>query len=440
MLYFFKKVYDTLPKERLKFLKYLPDRVLYGSSYFESFPKVTFDKRVLDKNLYETLLYAKRNTQFGNEYIPNNITPQNAREVLEDMPVITSLDISINPEYYISKEYKAKNSYFASTGGTGTGRNPTKVLLSNESFGIEWAHIHHMWLTLGYDKKKDLKLTLREKNLKGDKLLEYNPIYNEIVVDPFKIKDGNIKKFIEEIRGFDFTFIHGYPSFVKEFMIYFEKYGYRPKVKGVLLGSEGATVEEKREISDFFEAQVLHWYGLTEKVALAADFTNENIYKVYTSYGYPRIVNGELVATTFVNRAMPLINYKTGDGAEVFEDEESIYIKNLKGREGKDFIYVDESKKIPILCVTLASEINDKILFYQTIQNEFGKIEIRLLPKPGERDSLNYIIEKLGTDATTMKDSGLKIDFKLVTEKDIQRSHRGKLIQLIQNLKVPKQG
>lgn len=434
MLKTFKNIYDFLPKQHLKFIKNIPDQVLYGKQYFEYRKNVGFNKDIINFNLYKIMKYVQEHTDFGREYIPKTLNLDNAKIILEDMPLITSLDISLNPDYYISDEYKNRKSYFASTGGTGTGRNPTRVLLSNESYGIEWAHILDMWSFLGYDKRKDLKLTLREKNLKKNRLIEYNPIYNEIVVDPFKIKDGNAERFIHEIKKYNFTFIHGYPSFVKEFMIYFEEYNYKPKLKGVLLGSEGATLEDKKQIGEFFNTRVLHWYGLTEKVCLAVDFDETNRYKVYTSYGYPRIVDGEIVATTFVNKAMPLINYKTGDGGEIVEEEDCLYIQNLKGREGKDFVYVDENKKIPILCVTLHSEISDRILFYQTIQNEYGKIEINLLPKPREKDELKRIIAHLGKDATTMKDSGLEIKFNLVREKEIKRSHRGKLIQLIQNI------
>ena len=423
----------------MKFLKFIPDRILFGRSFFDYQKRITFEKHVIDKNIYDILQYTKENTEFGKKYIPNSLSIENAKEILEDMPIVTSLDISYNIDFYISKEYKEKNSYFASTGGTGTGRNPTKVLLANDSYGIEWAHILHMWSYLGYNKRNDLKLTLREKNLKDNKIIEYNPIYNELVVDPFKIKEGNIKRFVDEIKQYNFTFIHGYPSFVKEFMEYFKEYNYRPKLIGILLGSEGATLEDKQAIGDFFNARVLHWYGLTERVTLAADFGCNNVYKVYTSYGYPRIVDGELIATTFVNKALPLINYKTGDGAEIMEDEHHLYIKNLKGREGKDFIYVNKHKKIPLLCITLNPEINNRILFYQTVQNEFGKIEIKLLPKPREKDELINALQSLGKNATTLKDSGLNIDFKIVTDKEIQRSYRGKLIQLIQNLRVDNQ-
>jgi phenylacetate-CoA ligase len=433
MLQQLKKTYDKLPKKYIKFLKYIPDKVLFGKSYLVWKNEVSFDKNIIDKNLCEILNYARENTAFGKDNIPNNITQENAKEVLESLPLVSSYDLSTNLDYYISKEFKGKNSYLTTTGGTG--RNPTSVLISNESYGIEWAHMHNVWELADYKKSKDLKLTLRGKSLKGDKLVEFNPVYNELVVDTFKVKDSNFKEFLEEIKSYDIKYIHGYPSLLKEFMVYFEKYNYKPKIKGVFLGSEGATIEDKRIIAEFFDCKVVHWYGQSEKVALAVDVNSDDMFRVYTSYGYPRIVDDELVATSFVNKALPLINYKMGDGAEIVEDDKYIYIKNLKGRWGKDFVYLDKTKKIPTASINLHSKIQDEIVFYQIHQIEFAKIEIRVLQKGTSQMDKVKLIETFSNEMSeNLKD--FEIDVRLVNENEIVKSHRGKMILLVQNLKI----
>ena len=433
MLQQLKKTYDKLPKKYIKFLKYIPDKVLFGKSYLVWKNEVSFDKNIIDKNLCEILNYARENTAFGKDNIPNNITQENAKEVLESLPLVSSYDLSTNLDYYISKEFKGKNSYLTTTGGTG--RNPTSVLISNESYGIEWAHMHNVWELADYKKSKDLKLTLRGKSLKGDKLVEFNPVYNELVVDTFKVKDSNFKEFLEEIKSYDIKYIHGYPSLLKEFMVYFEKYNYKPKIKGVFLGSEGATIEDKRIIAEFFDCKVVHWYGQSEKVALAVDVNSDDMFRVYTSYGYPRIVDDELVATSFVNKALPLINYKMGDGAEIVEDDKYIYIKNLKGRWGKDFVYLDKTKKIPTASINLHSKIQDEIVFYQIHQIEFSKIEIRVLQKGTSQMDKVKLIETFSNEMSeNLKD--FEIDVRLVNENEIVKSHRGKMILLVQNLKI----
>jgi len=436
MLQNLKKIYDNIPKKYVSFLKYLPDKLLFGKSYLNWKEKVSFDKSIVDKNLLEILNYSRENTQFGKDNIPENITLDNVKNTLDSLPLVSSYDLSTNLDYYISDEFKDKNSYLTTTGGTG--RNPTSILLSNQSFGIEWAHMYSIWAFADYEKSKDLKLTLRGKSLKGNKLIEFNPVYNELVVDTFKVKDSNFKEFIAELKKYNIKYIHGYPSLLKEFIVYFEKYNYIPKINGVFLGSEGATVEDKKLISDFFNCKVVHWYGQSEKVALGVDIEANGMFRVFTSYGYPRIVDGELVATSFVNRALPLINYKMGDGAEIVEDDNYIYLTNLRGRWGKDFVYLDETKKIPTASINLHSSIQNEIVFYQIHQKEFAKIEIKVLQKVTskmKRDNLLNIFSK--EMKSNLKD--FEIIVKLVKEDEIQKSHRGKMILLVQELKIQKE-
>ena len=194
------------------------------------------------------------------------------------------------------------------------------------------------------------------------------------------------------------------------------------------------TSEDKKHISKFFNCRVVHWYGQTEKVALAVDVDSNDMFRVYTSYGYPRIVNGELVSTSFVNKALPLINFMTGDGAEIIENDKHIYIKNLKSRRGKDFVYLDENKKIPTTSINLHSKIQDDIVSYQIHQNKFAKIEIRVLQKTSSKMDSKKLLKIFTLEMKeNLKD--FKIEVKLVNEDKIVKSHRGKKIFLVQELK-----
>jgi phenylacetate-CoA ligase len=433
MLKQLKAVYDFLPKKYLTFLKYIPDRVLFGQSYINWKSKISFDKNLVNKNLYETLLYAKKHTMYGKDNIPDYLTEENSIETLNLLPIITSYDIATNLDYYVSDEFNKFNSYYTTTGGTG--RNPTTLLLSNELFGIEWAHVHHIWSFAEYDRKKHIKLTLRGKSLKGEKLVEYNPIYNELVVDTFKVKLSNFSVLLNELKKYDIKYIHGYPSLVKEYMIYFENFNYKPKLNGILLASEGVSVEDKQLMKDFFNCKVISFYGQSERALLAVDIEANDLHRVYTSYGYPRVVDGELMITSFVNRALPLINYKIGDGAEIVEDKENIYITNLTSRWGKDFIYLDKNKKISTAAINLHSMIQKEILYYQIHQREFGKIEIRVLQSEYSNIGGEKLI-KIFSNEMKEKLKDFELDIKLVRENDIVKSGRGKMMLLVQDLKI----
>ncbi|MFH0709990.1 MAG: hypothetical protein V2A75_07280 [Pseudomonadota bacterium] len=433
MLATIKQIYDSLPKEYLTFLRYIPDKLLFGKSYSEWKPKISFDKHLIDQNLYDTLSYVREHTQYGKEHITGNLDLKNVRSILESLPLITSYDLATNLDYYTSDEYNTFNSYSATTGGTGG--SPTTVLFSNELYGIEWAHVHHIWSSVGYDHLKDTKLTLRGKMLHGDKLVEYNPLYNELVVDVFKVNCDNFDQLLKAIKLYPIKYIHGYPSLVKEYMTYFEYHNFIPKLNGILLTSEGVSAKEKKQIADFFGCKVLSFYGQSERALIAADFDSNGIYKVYTSYGYPRIVDGELVITSFVNRALPLVNYKIGDGAEIIEDEHCLYLKNLTSRRGKDFVYLTKEKKIPLTALGLHSTIQNEILYYQFHQKEFGKIKLWIAPKMTTLLPYKEIATIFGNQIKErLKD--FDVDIRIVTENKIVKSCKGKLRILVQELKV----
>lgn len=428
-----KKIYDCIPKKFLFFLKNTPDIILFGKSYVQWKAKISFDKTLFDINLADTLNYAREHTLFGRDHIPNFVDSNNARVILESLPIITSHDIATDLAYYTSDEYNLFNSYLTTTGGTG--RNPTTILLSNELYGIEWAHGHHIWSLAGYERKRDIKLTLRGKILHGSKLVEFSPIHNEIVVDVYKVNQKNFKDFIKIIKNYDIKYIHGYPSLVKQYMEYFREYRYIPKLNGVLLTSEGTTVSEKKKISDFFGCKVISFYGHSERALIAVDIEANGIYKVYSSYGFPRVVNGELVVTSFVNRAMPLINYSMGDGAELVEDEHSFYLKNITSRRGKDFVYLTKDIKISVTLLAMHTGVENEILYYQFHQKEFGKIEIRLLQKTDSSLQAQELCKKF-SEAVQKELKDFTINVKAVTDNQITKSHRGKMILLIQELDI----
>jgi phenylacetate-CoA ligase len=107
----------------------------------------------------------------------------------------------------------------------------------------------------------------------------------------------------------------------------------------------------------------------------------------------------------------------------------------LKGRSGKDFIYLDENKKIPTASINLHSQIQNEIVFYQIHQKEFAKIEIRVLQKVTSTMDSEELLKTFSNEMREkLKD--FEIDVKLVNNDEIVKSHRGKMIFLVQELNI----
>jgi hypothetical protein len=104
MLGIVKRIYDALPKEYLTFLRYIPDQLLFGKSYIAWKNKVSFDKELIDQNLFDTLTYARQHTQYGRDHIPQEFDISEVRAILESLPLTTSHDLATNLTYYTSDE------------------------------------------------------------------------------------------------------------------------------------------------------------------------------------------------------------------------------------------------------------------------------------------------------------------------------------------------
>ena len=438
MLVHLKNIYQHLPYSHLGILKYIPDKWLYGRSYALS--KVSTAQEEVIPNLFRMLIYNRTNTDFGKRHIPLDFGEVESLDVMKSLPLVSFSDLASDMSHYASRLYNGRNSYITSTGGTG--RNPTPILLSNESFALEWKHMHKIWKTCGYEKKQHLKLTLRGIKLTGEKLFEYNPLYNELVIDTFRLTQTSFQSLLPKILPYGIEYIHGYPSLVREFMDYLKVTGFSLKLHGIFLGSEGVSEDEKTAISSFFGCPVIAWYGQSEKVTLAYDTLMNGEYEVFTSYGFPYILNpdqngfGEIIGTTFVNQALPLLNYRTGDYGSIIEKNEKIYLNGIIGRWGKDFLYLSPTKRIPTTSVNIHSKIQQEILFYQIHQSVYGEVHILILPKRSTRLGEEEITRAIAADLLP-KLREFKVTYEVVhDESQIIKSIRGKMIMLVQEIKA----
>jgi len=442
MLQILKKINYLLPPWAVLPLKYLPEKIIFGLGYKEECKNLSFKDNIVSINLFEILNYARQHTVYGRENIPRDFSQEEAVDVLKGLPKISSSDLSRNLQYFISDEFSSVNSYLTTTGGTG--RQPTAVRLSNATYGIEWAHMFDIWSHGGYKRRQNLKLTLRGFHFPSGQLYRFNPIYNEIMVDSFQLWNSDFSKFMQEIKRYNISCIHGYPSLIKIFIDRLKSYSIDFPVSMVFLGSEGVSIEMKKHIAVFFHAKVLSWYGQTEKVILAADFDASDNFACYSSYGFADISTpddngfGEIIGTTFINKAMPLINYRTGDYGKILVKDGIRYLTDIHGRWGKDFIYLNGEVSIPTSAVNLHTKVQEKILFYQIIQDDYAVLTVHILPKKKFIDNvaeLTKIEKEINNDLSErLKGFTLKISC-VKNDSDIIRSSRGKQIMLVQNIK-----
>lgn len=430
-----KKIYRALPPFLTFPVRFVPDGMLFGKSFRNSSPRTDFG--CLGGNLKASLDYVREHTIWGRENIPSRIAVEDAEKMVIDLPVVSSKDISADPDKFVSDLASDFNSYWTTTGMT---KLPTHVKLSNSAYGVEWKHMLRIWELGGYNRHRDLKLTFRGYKFKQGEYVRFDPIYNELSVDAFQVNNETFPKFLAKVRCYKIACIHGYPTLIKMFKERLESRGETFHVREIMLASEGATVELKQELAEFFQARVISWYGLTEKVVLAYDEFANGRFVNFTSYGFPRVVDpdvngiGEIVGTTFVNPAMPLVNYRTGDFGRVVREENRIVIENLQGRSAKDFVYESPEVKYSLTAIGAPDEVYRKMLFFQVIQHRYAEIEVLLLIRKEWQHEGPVLLERM-RKSYEVNLPRFKLTFRLVDDDaQMERSGRGKLRKLVQDL------
>jgi len=358
---------------------------------------------------------------------------------LRNLPLLDTEIARNNVDSFINK---AVSGYTTSTGGSG--RNPLKIYLSNKSYFEDRKFVFYAWSKLGY-RRNDLKLTLRGVNL-GTKLIEYNPMNNELNVNVFLMNSSTIYKIILEINKRKPTFGQGYPSawFIFASLLKEHNLQLKRQLDGIYFASESINEEKRTFVESFFDVDVRGTYGLSERSCFAFEKKEEKgVYRVMPVYGLIEVIKkngnqaevgetGEIVSTGFINRAMPLIRYRTGDFAEVvkIENEVVVEVRNIIGRWGKDFILDKEGNKIYTTSVNIHSSAQFDFRYIQIKQDEPGIIHMYFVPFSALNEKSLETVKK----EFKRKLSNIQIEFHVIEFEKLYITERGKIPFLIKSI------
>ena len=344
----------------------------------------------VNENINEIFNTAKKNSPFWKKRF-KNIKQLNLSN-LDLLDPIDSSDLRLNFDDLIVDNFKG---YLTSTGGTG--RNPTKLFLSDKSYYKDIAHFLWSFSKMGYtpDEKK---ITLRGKNL-SSKLTKENPVFNELLVNIFAMNNTNADKLLKDIIKYKPSFGHGYPSAFVRMSKLFPNISEHISLKGIILASENVNLTQKEIIKNAFQCEVISFYGHSERAAFAAQLPGKGEdYFIQPTYGLIEVLDqnnqrvkegevGEIVCTGFLNKAMPLFRYKTGDFAEVKHTYQDIPIilNEIIGRWGKDFAINKMGEKISTTSINIHSKEQYNYKFIQLWQTQKGVVKIKIVPWKKEK-------------------------------------------------------
>jgi len=374
-------------------------------------------KETLTRGYEHTRYYKKLFDQCGFDVYNFKDT-----EEMKKIPLLTRTDIDANFDELQADDI---SDYYLSMSGGSSGTS-LKVLLDKELVYRERAFIYHFWSKAGYDYKTSKIASFRGGIDFGSKLNKYNPIYNEIQLNPCAINAGSIRRYVYLINKFNADFIHGHPSAVYSFCKYAKEAGINLKnrFKATLFISENIYDYQRDFIEKTLGIKSYAYYGHTERSVFAEQVSEGyrfNHYYCFTELC--RQPGSSVVTTGFLNQKMPLIRYELDDSTSYLSEHDSYLITGH--RDG--ILYGKNGEIISAATLYIHNNILDKVANQQFVQEEHGKAKMLICPINELGESDRKIIERYYQDKL-----GEAIDIEVEINKDLIFTKRGKLPLIVQ--------
>lgn len=289
--------------------------------------------------------------------------------------------------------------YYRATGGS-TGI-PVRLYHTPRAFGRELASKAHQYQRIGW-KEGDRELVMRGLVVpEATGGMEFVADLNTLRCSSYLLTPDSMYRYYRAALNFRPQWFRCYPSSGYIFAKFLEDAGYTLPVHGVLCASEPLYDFQRDTFERVFSgARVFSHYGHYEMAALAGYCEAGSYrYHVLPHYGYVELLDeddnpvvtrgqtGEIVATSFIMEATPIIRYRTGDhatywgsGCELCSRPYQVW-ENVDGRT-QDFIVTRTGRHITCSMLNDHDGTYADLVQFQFYQNEPGVVEFRYIPKP----------------------------------------------------------
>ena len=384
-------------------------------------------EEIESRKLQTLIRHSYENVPYYRELFDSHgIRPDSIQERsdLKRIPPLEKESIRRNPDQFLSKTANRRDLHVAYTSGsTGT---PLKLFQSREI--IHWMYACHSvvrkWAGLPRNPRRATfggRLIVPKSQSKPP-FWRWNSAEHQLLFSSYHLSAENLSFYARRLHEFQPLEIVGYPSAIYLVARYLVENGItniRPTA--VLTNSETLFASQREIIEKAFACSVYDWYSSEEFVFFAAQCEQANAYHVFPSIGILEIAEpmsqtaggpGEIVGTTLINNAMPLIRYRMGDvgvpvpaGSQCRCGRQTHLLRMPLGRTD-DYVIAEDGS--PVGRLDHVFKGLPHVVESQIIQEERGSIRVLIHPagsfnKEDENILATRLRERLGNLAVTVE-------------------------------------
>ncbi len=344
--------------------------------------------------------HAYHNVPYYRELFDSlHLKPEDIREPTDllKFPLLSKQDLMEHRDRLVALNFDRRRlNYYGSGGTTGT---PLYLYVTDENEATEralnlrmrrWAGWHPGQRRATFNGSKPVPVDRR-----GTPLWRHDWPERRLFFSIWHMTRENIGLYLERLRAFHPKIVEGYAGYLHLLALHMERAGQTLPVHAIFSYSEPLYPDQRRLIEERFQCKVFDWYGLSERVASAAQCERTDGYHVSAEKTIVEIINsdgeqaapgeqGEIVGTNLDEYGMPLIRYRTGDmssyRAEPCPCGRGLpLIEQVQGRL-QDFITTPDGRLIRFWGAGHAGLRHASVEKSQLIQETRDRIVIKVVP------------------------------------------------------------
>jgi len=438
---------------------WLPRVVRWGGAYDTFREEIASSQgaaagRLALQKLEENLRWAIQTVPAYRQFRALFTRHDDPRQILALLPVTDKMDIKRDPTRYLSSAMPASRRFEMFTGGSTS--NPMRFYLQKHvSRPKEYAFVQDFRDRVGAGLN-DLTLALRGRSVPGaarpdGSLWMVEPIRRQLILSSDHLEERYMPHYTEALLRHQPAFIEAFPSALYPLARWLAANPlpeFTGGVKGVMLYSENVYDFQMRTFREVFHCPVLKHYGHSERVLMAASMPDDDRYFFWPQYGWFELLDadgwpitrpgllGYIVGTSFDNKVMPFVRYRTGDLALLSDREHDSLpgypaCERIEGRL-QEFLVCKDHRLISITTLGAAHfpELSEaEVIQYE--QEQPGEVTLKIVTAATPSAEMQRRIAAAFREKTQ---GGCEA--RVVRVERIERTRRGKLRMLIQHLDI----
>lgn len=273
--------------------------------------------------------YADWRAEVAGEFDPH--------ELLVRLPRLEKAALKVGLEEHVSTATSPGQRLVTHTGGSTS--IPMRLYLERHvSRAKDFAYTRCWDHSIGIGPR-DRVFVLRGRTVPGagaygDRVWSWDPIRRFVHLSSDHLEPEYMPRYLEAMRRWKARYIQAFPSAIVPLAHWLREHpapDVTQRIAAIQLYSENTYPHQVELLREVFGCPVFLEYGHSERAAKAISAADDPRYCFWPSYGHVELLRpdgqpvqqpgelGEIVATAFDNRVMPLLRYRTGDLATLAE-------------------------------------------------------------------------------------------------------------------------